>query len=295
MDRWTVAAVQTDCRLNRPADNLAVVRRRLADAAGQGAKLVVFPECALTGYGLPDRAAALAVAEPIPGPATAALADDCDRLGVWAVVGLLERDGDRVFNAAALVGPGGRVTGYRKVHLPCVGVDRFVDPGDRPFAVHDLGGLRVGLGICFDLSFPEAARVLTLLGADLIVLPTNWAAPAVKMATLVTRVRALENRVYVLACNRVGDEAGHCYLGHSSITDVTGDFLAVADHDREAVVVAEIDPAAARQKRVVTCAGEYEIDRVNWRRPAFYSWLSGVVPSGPDQQANQVAHPADLD
>jgi predicted amidohydrolase len=286
MDRWTVAAVQMDCRLGRPADNLAVVRQKLAEAAAGGARLVVFPELALTGYGLPDRAAAVAVAEPVPGPATAALAADCDRLGVWAVVGLLERAGDRVYNAAALVSPGGRVECYRKVHLPCVGADRFVDPGDRPFAVHDLGGLRVGLGICFDLSFPEAVRVHTLLGADLIVLPTNWAEPARRMATLVTRVRALENRVYVLACNRVGDEAGHHYLGHSSVTDVTGDFLAAAEHDREAVVTAVIDPAAARQKRVVTCAGEYEIDRVNWRRPEFYARLTESAQTAPSAGAN---------
>jgi predicted amidohydrolase len=270
MTPWTVAAVQMNCLLGRPADNLAAVRTGLAAAAADGARLVAFPECALTGYGLPDREAALGLAEPVPGPATGALAADCDRLGVWAVVGLLERAGDRVFNAAILVGPGGRVEVYRKVHLPCVGLDRFVDPGDRPFAVHDLGGLKVGLGICFDLSFPEAARTLTLLGADLIVLPTNWAEPAMKMATLVSRVRALENRVYLLACNRVGDEAGFHYIGRSGVVDVSGDFLAVADHDREATVSATIDPQKAREKRVVTCAGEYEIDRVNWRRPEFY-------------------------
>jgi predicted amidohydrolase len=270
MDRWTVAAVQTDCRLGRPADNLAVIRAKLAEAATLGARLITFPECALTGYGLPDRDAALAHAESVPGPTTDALTADCDRLGVWVVVGMLERDGDRVFNAAVLIGPGGRVTSYRKVHLPCVGLDRFVDPGDRPFAVHDLGGLRVGLGVCFDLSFPEHARSLTLMGADLIVLPTNWAAVAIRQATLVARVRALENRVFVLACNRVGDETGFHYIGHSSVVDVSGDFLAVADHDREAVLTATIDPAIARQKRVVTCAGEYEIDRVNWRRPEFY-------------------------
>lgn len=275
MDRWTVAAVQMDCRLGRPADNLRVVQSKLAEAAAGGARLVAFPECALTGYGLPDRATAMAMAQPVPGPATDSLAADCDRLGVWAVVGMVERDGDRVFNAAVLVGPGGRVTSYRKVHLPCVGLDRFIDPGDRPFAVHDLGGLRVGLGVCFDLSFPEHARALALQGADLIVLPTNWAAVAIRQATLVARVRALENRVYLLACNRVGDETGFHYIGHSSVVDVSGDFLAIADHDQEVVVSATIDPALARQKRVVTCAGEYEIDRVNWRRPAFYGPLVG--------------------
>ena len=75
---------------------------------------------------------------------------------------MLERDGARLFNACALVGPTGLVANYRKIHLPFLGVDRFTTPGDRPFAVHDLGGLRVGMTICYDGSFPESARVLML-------------------------------------------------------------------------------------------------------------------------------------
>jgi predicted amidohydrolase len=274
MPTWTVAGVQMDCRLSDPAANLAAVIRHLHAAADRGAGLVVFPECTLTGYGLDGRTHAERLAESVPGPATEAVAAVCRDRGVFAMVGLLERAGGKVFNACALVGPDGLVATYRKVHLPCVGADRFTDPGDRPFAVHDLGGLKVGVGICFDGSFPEFARVLTLLGADLIVLPTNWSDKAIKNATLVARVRAFENHVYFMPVNRVGTEAGFHYVGRSSVCDTNGDFLAYADHDREEVILAEIDPAAARQKRVVHCAGEYEIDRVNWRRPEMYGLLT---------------------
>jgi predicted amidohydrolase len=273
-ETWVVAGAQTDCALADKPANLAALTRRLREAADRGARLVVFPECALTGYGFASRADALACAEPLPGPATDAAARECARLGVWAVFGLLEAaPGGKLFNATALVGPGGFVAGYRKVHLPCLGADRFTDPGDRPFAVHDLGGLKVGMNICFDGSFPEASRVLTLLGADLIVLPTNWATHSRKMAELAPPARAWENHVYYLAVNRVGDEAGFHYIGLSSAADYLGNVLHAASEGAEELFTFEVDPAAARQKRVVHCRGEYEIDRVNWRRPELYGPL----------------------
>jgi predicted amidohydrolase len=274
MYEWTIAAVQMDCKLADLATNLAAVRERLRQAADQGARLIVFPECALSGYGFACRADATKAADTLPGMATEALAADCAKLNVFAVVGMLECDNaGKLFNACALVGPQGLIAGYRKVHLPCIGADRYVDRGDQPFAVHDLGGLRLGLNICFDLSFPEAARSLTLLGADVIALPTNWATPSVKMAELVCRVRALENHVHFVCVNRVGDESGFHYIGKSSILNCAGDFIAQADHDREAIITAKIDPAAARQKKIIHCAGEYEIDRVGWRRPEMYGRL----------------------
>jgi len=280
MTTWTVAGVQMDCALADPAANVRAMTARLAAAAGRGAKLVVFPECALTGYGFESRAAALAVAETLPGPATDAIARECARLGVWAVFGLLERD-DRtggLYNAAALVGPAGYVASYRKLHLPCLGVDRFTDPGDRPLAVHDLGGLKLGINICFDGGFPETARVLTILGADLVVLPTNWATNARKMAELVSAARAWENHIYYLAVNRVGDEAGFTYLGLSSAADYLGNVVHWAPEGREEIFTLDVDPAAARRKRLVHCHGVYEIDRVNWRRPEMYGPLVAPQP-----------------
>ena len=275
MPTWTVAGVQMDCRLADAPANVAAMTAKLAAAADRGAKLVVFPECALTGYGFESRAAVRRAAEPVPGPSTDALARQCARLGVWAVFGLIEADAatGKLFNACALVGPTGFVASYRKIHLPCLGADRFTDPGDRPFAVHDLGGLKLGMNICFDGSFPESSRILTLLGADLIVLPTNWATNARKMAELVSAARAWENHVYYLAVNRVGDEAGFSYLGLSSAADYFGNVLHWAPEREEAIFTIEVDPLAARQKRVVHCHGVYEIDRVNWRRPELYGPL----------------------
>lgn len=283
MPTWTVAGVQMGCRLADPAANRRAVCDQLAVAAGRGARLVVFPECVITGYGFGSRAETRAVAETLPGPSTDAVADACRRLGVWAVFGLLEHDPatDKLYNACALVGPDGYVASYRKAHLPCLGADRFTDPGDRPFAVHDLGGLKVGMNICFDGSFPETSRILTLLGADLIVLPTNWATTARTMATIVSAARAWENHVYYLAVNRVGEEAGFRYIGYSSAADCLGNLGHRAAEDEEEVFTFEVDPAAARAKRVVTCAGVYEIDRVNWRRPDLYGPLvTGDVFAG---------------
>ena len=214
-DTWIVAGVQMDCALGNPSANLAAISRNLARAADRGANLVVFPECVLTGYGFESREALRKVAEPLPGPSTDRLARECERLKAWAVFGLIEAAPDgKLYNACALVGPAGFVASYRKLHLPCLGADRFTDPGDRPFAVHDLGGLKLGMNICFDGSFPESARILTLLGADLVVLPTNWATNARKMAELVSAARAWENHIYYLAVNRVGDETGFHYIGH---------------------------------------------------------------------------------
>ncbi|MFL5329860.1 MAG: carbon-nitrogen hydrolase family protein [Gemmataceae bacterium] len=273
---WTIAAVQMDCRLADFDTNLANACRHINAAADRGARLIVLPECALTGYGYSSRADVLKVADTVPGRATEELQSLCAKRDVFVVVGLVEKDASnsKVYNACVLVGPNGLIGSYRKIHLPCIGLDRHVDPGDRPYAVYDIGGLRVGLAICFDASFPEASRVLTLLGADLIALPTNWATPALKMAEMVCRVRALENHVYFVSVNRVGDEAGFHYIGRSSICHFDGDYLVSAAHEREEIIVAAVDPQAARNKKVVACAGEYELDRVNWRRPEFYESLT---------------------
>jgi predicted amidohydrolase len=276
--KWIVAGVQMNCVLADKPANLAVMTRKLGEAADRGAKLVVFPECALTGYGFDSRSQAATVAEPVPGPAVETMGRECARRGMWAVFGLLESAGDRLFNACALVGPNGFVASYRKIHLPCLGADRFIDPGDRPFAVHDLGGLKLGMNICFDGSYPESARILTLLGADLVVLPTNWASGARKMAELVSAARAWENHIYYLAVNRVGDESGFHYIGLSSAADYLGNILHFAREDAEELFIIEIDPTAAAQKRVVHCHGSYEIDRVNWRRPDLYGLLVAGEP-----------------
>jgi predicted amidohydrolase len=273
MPIWKIAGVQMDCRFGDKRTNLDTIRSRLREAAGHGARLVVFPECALTGYAFESKEEAWPYAEPLPGASTEALAADCRQLGVWVVVGMLERGAaGHLFNACALVGPAGLAASYRKVHLPCLGVDRFTTPGDRAFAVHDLGGLRVGINICYDGSFPEASRVLTLQGADLVVLPTNWPTAAARTAKYLVPARALENHIYYLAVNRVGEERGFRFIGQSQAADVTGDPLASA-RDGEEIIYADVDPERARNKHIVNIPGKYEVNRVADRRPEMYGPL----------------------
>lgn len=271
---WTIAAVQMDCQLGKVQTNLEVVRANLRQAAQLGAKLVLFPECALTGYSFESLEEALPHAQPLPGPTSEILARDCQELQVFAVVGLLERGAQgELFNACVLVGPSGLVARYRKIHLPFMGVDRFATPGDQPFAVHDLGGLRLGLCICYDSSFPESARILTLLGADLIALPTNWPTGARSTACLIAPARALENHIFFAAVNRVGQERGFHFIGHSQLLSPEGEILAGPVGDQPTILLATITPALARAKRVVKVPGKHEVDRVNDRRPDMYGPL----------------------
>ena len=275
---YRVAAVQMEPKLGRLEENLRRILERLGEAAGDGAHLVVFPECALSGYGFSSREEGLAHAVPIDGDEVRSVVAACARHRCYSIFGLLERDGSRLFNACVLAGPDGVIGSYRKVHLPFLGIDMFVDPGDRPFAVHDAGGLRVGMHICYDGSFPESARVLSLLGADLLVLPTNWPTHSECAAEHMIPTRAMENTVYAMAVNRVGEESGFRFIGSSSIVDPNGRVLARAGADTEEVITAEIDPARARQKHLVRVPGRHEIDRIRDRRPRFYEVLT--APNG---------------
>jgi predicted amidohydrolase len=180
----------------------------------------------------------------------------------------------RIFNAAVLVGPAGVVGSYRKVHLPYLGIDMFTSYGDRPFAVHAAGDLNVGMNICYDAAFPEAARSLALLGADLIALPTNWPPGAECTAASVINARALENAVYYIAVNRVGTERGFDFIGRSKIVDTNGQTLVETRGLGEEILYAEIDTARSRRKHIIRVPGKHEIDRLADRRPEMYGLLT---------------------
>jgi predicted amidohydrolase len=269
-----VAVAQIDPQIADISGNLDLIERRLRQAAGAGAELAVFPECAVSGYVFQSLDEALAVAEPIPGPASDRIREAAVSLGVWAAVGLLERSGGRVFNTAILAGPNGQLFPYRKTHTLCLGVDRFTTPGDIPYQVHDLPFARVGLLICYDLRFPETARLLALQGAQLILLPTNWPRSSAIQADVFTRSRAAENRVFVLAADRVGVERGTEFLGRSQIVAPDGTVLSEASQVEPELLVADIDPALADIKRVVVRPGEHEMDAMADRRPELYSDLA---------------------
>jgi len=278
-----VAAAQFATQLLDPAANLAAMNAFLERAAGQGVELIAFPECALSGYALTPEEA-MQWAEPIPGPSTQTLARTCNRLGLIAVVGLLEQHPDGLlFNSAALIGPAGVLGVYRKTHLPCLGVDRYLACGDDLPGPFPLPGGRLGLLICYDLRLPEPARVLALAGAQLLVVPTAWPSTARLYTEHLARTRAAENGVFLLAANHIGVERGTRYLGNSLIIGPDGEVLQQADEHEDALLVADIDlPRADRKARVFT-PGEYELDLFADRRPDLYRRLvePDAEPGGP--------------
>jgi len=268
-----IAGVQMDVAMCDIERNLERMTGFLRTTTAAGARLTVFPECAVSGYCFGGLEEARPYAQSIPGPATERMSRACRELNCYAVFGMLEADGDRIFNAAVLTGPEGVIGRYRKVHLPYLGIDMFTTPGDRPFAVHAAGELNIGMNICYDAAFPEASRALAILGADLICLPTNWPPGAECMAASAVNTRALENAVYYIAVNRVGEERGFGFIGRSKIADPSGRTMAESLGIEEEILYAEIDPAKARRKHVIRVPGKHEIDRLADRRPEMYGVL----------------------
>ena len=266
-----VAVAQIEPRLGEKERNLDACLARLEEAAAAGAEFLVLPECAIPGYMFDSLDEAMPFAEEIPGPTTEALAGACRRLGTHVVCGLLERDGELLRNAAVLVGPDGLIGTYRKTHLPFLGVDRFVTPGEE-LAVHDTPLGRIGVEICYDLRFPEVTRTLALRGADIVAHPTNFPMAAKVQTEVITRARAAENRIFLLTANRVGKERWGEFCGWSQIVDPYGKRLAEAGEREEALLVAEIDLELARDKDYVI-PGEYELYLFRDRRPELYGLL----------------------
>jgi len=263
-----------DVELGKVEANRRKIVSRIREAAQTGAQLVIFPECALTGYCFDSLQEAMPFAEPLDGFSAQHVALACAQTGVHAIVGFIEKDASRYFNAAMVIGPAGVVGGYRKVHLPFLGVDRFLTRGDQSFRVLDLPIGKIGVNICYDASFPEAARSLKLLGAELIALPTNWPPGAWRTAEYVINARANENHVNFVAVNRVGVERGWEFIGRSKAVDFNGDTLVEAGKNAEEICLADLDLSAANNNRIVNVAGSYELDRMADRRPEFYSLLS---------------------
>jgi len=273
-DKVIIATVQTDPKIMRNSENLERMILEIRAAAKNGANLIVFPECALPGYVFSSREEAIPFMESIPGTSTDRLSACCRELGVYVIYGLLERADDKCYNAAVLVGPEGLIGKYRKNHLPFLGVDRFIDAGNEPLQVYKTPIGNIGINICYDCTFPESARIMALLGADIIALPTNWPEGREKIINYVVNTRAYENRVHLVAADRVGNERGARFLGRSKIVSASGDTLVEASGDNEETIYAEVSLAEARQKHIVIKAGEFEVDLIHDRRPELYGELT---------------------
>ncbi len=232
-----------------------------------GVRLWILPELCTSGYQFRSAQEVKRLAEPFPGgPSSEIIAALSAELQTSIILGVIEESANAVYNSAALFSRGDLLGRYQKIHL-FLNEKRWFQPGQQPFRVYSIDGLNVGLMICFDWIFPEAARSLARQGAQLIAHPANLVLPYCQ-AAMVTR--SIENRVFTATANRIGSESIRPenplrFTGASQITNPAGQRLGRLGEEEQGVLIADIDPALADKKRI-TPANDIFADR----RPDLY-------------------------
>ena len=231
--------------------------------------MLVLPELCTTGYQFSSHEEVLGLSESVPGGRTTERLEALARQkNAFIVAGMAEREGEFLYNSAVLMGPQGYVGKYRKIHL----FDEeklFFRKGDLGFSVFDIESAKIGLMICFDWIFPEAARSLALKGADLICHPANLVLPYCQNAMI---TRAIENRVFVLTANRIGTEKrggkpSLTFTGMSQIVSPKGESLLRFSKTEEKLRLIELNPSESRDKWLTPRNNLFED-----RRPEFYDF-----------------------
>jgi predicted amidohydrolase len=229
--------------------NIQSIAGAADEAAKGGARLLVAPELALTGYGAGE--AIRSLAEPAGGAQVRRLQELSQAHGLAIVAGFAERDGERIFNSLAMVAGAAPPTVYRKTHVYGDYERALFTPGRLQSDLRDFEGLKLGFLICYDVEFPENVRRLTRAGAELVVVPT--ALPqgpfAAFIATRVVPVRAFENQVFVAYADHGGRDSRFAYAGLSRVAGPDGECLAAADDDAPALLFADIDASAYEASR----------------------------------------------
>ena len=262
MTTLSVAALQLSLNLEDEADNIAAVSALVEQAAARGARIVLPPELFSGGYFCREEDERFfALARPtMEHPAVRAMQHLAARLKVAIPTSFFERDGHHYYNTLAMVDERGEVLGtYRKSHIPDgPGYEEkyYFRPGNTGFRVWDVAGTRIGVGICWDQWYPECARAMALMGAEMLFYPTAIGSEPYDASFDTSRMwrramvgHAVSNCMPVIAANRIGCEAGQTFYGHSFITDQWGDLLAEAGREETGALVAEIDLAAAARHR----------------------------------------------
>lgn len=267
MTAITIAALQLPLGSDDEAANIAAVAALVEDAAAQGAQLILPPELFSGPYFCREEDEALfALARPTAQhPSVIAMQALAAKLKVTIPTSFFERDGHHYYNTLAMIGPDGQIMGtYRKSHIPDgPGYEEkyYFRPGNDGFKVWDVPGeggapVKVGVGICWDQWYPECARVMALLGAELLLYPTAIGSEPYDADLDTSRMwrramigHAVSNCMPVAAANRIGSEGGQRFYGHSFISDEWGDFLAEYGAAETGVLVARLDLARAATHR----------------------------------------------
>lgn len=242
-ERIRVGIVQMNSATGDKDRNIARAVELIKDASGRGADLVVIPEFFNTEYFAQHRDYSyLDYAEPLDGPSISELEKVAKSEQVWVVGAILEANKPGVYyDTAVLLDPEGSLHGtYRKTHPAAVySLEKIYFRYGSKFPVYDVGGWRVGLMICYDAFFPEVARILSLRGAELLVVP--FAAPKHPIWREMHTMRAFENGCFLAVSNKVGREDEWTFAGESLVASPGGEMLAVASDSDDDVLVVELD------------------------------------------------------
>lgn len=271
MTEITVAALQLALGSQDEAENIAAVSALVEQAAAQGAKVILPPELFSGPYFCKTEEEELfALARPtLEHPSVIAMRALAARLKVTIPTSFFERDGHHYYNTLAMIGPDGEIMGtYRKSHIPDgPGYEEkyYFRPGNDGFKVWDVADghgstVRIGIGVCWDQWYPECARVMALMGAELLFYPTAIGSEPYDATLDTSRMwrramvgHSVSNCMPVIAANRIGVETEcgteQTFYGHSFITDEWGDYIAEFGKEETGVLVSTLDPARARKHR----------------------------------------------
>ncbi|PYI54852.1 carbon-nitrogen family hydrolase [Paenibacillus flagellatus] len=244
-----IALLQMDIAIGEPERNFAKLAELLEKAAAAERKpdLIVFPEMWNTGYAL-DRIRDIADRD---GERTKAFVSGfCRKHGVNVVAGsVAELSGEAVRNTIfAFDREGNEIGDYSKIHLfRLMDEEKYLTAGERVGRL-DIGGVPAGMMICYDIRFPELTRRLALGGAKLLIVPAEWPHPRLHHWRTLLTARAIENQMFVVACNRVGTSGTTSFFGHSMVIDPWGEIVAEGD-ESERILTATIDLAVVDKVR----------------------------------------------
>ena len=252
---------QMHLHLGEPERNFERVQAWTQEAARRGSQLVVFPELWSTAYDLENWRRH---ADPLGAGVFARLSALARAHGLAIASSVLEVKADQAFNTFVLYAADGEMAGlYRKVHLvPMLDEPKWLAAGGELATAAAAWGT-TGLGICYDLRFPEMWRRYALAGARLFLLPAEWPSRRVAHWQTLLRARAIETQVFVAACTRVGDSKGEVFAGRSAVIDPWGEAVVEAGPEAETLLTAEIDLARADEIRA-------RIPVFKDRRPELY-------------------------
>ena len=257
-----ISLVQQATVWEDPAANLAKARPFVEAAARAGARIVVFPELATTGFTMAPEG----FAEPLPGPATEAFGRMAREHGLYVVGTAVEAHAPHPRNAAFALSPEGALLDiYRKLHPFTYGEEHRHYVGGDDCPVFEVDGIPCGLQICYDLRFPEPFRALAAKGAEVVFLPANWPARRIDAWSTLLAARAIENQMAVCGVNRVGRDPQAEYPGRSSLLDPFGVAVATGG-DTEGLVVGDLDLTKLR-------AWRERFPALRDRRPEVYGRL----------------------